>query len=528
MPQTIAGIVYELTNGATADIDDVWLDWTEWPPDVFAFLWMVLKESGLYRLVVSPLEKHEWPLDQEWRERVHRLPGRWLDWVDSLAASDDEKALPHESWARWRTWMNTLFKTLETTPLDRFEDHLPWRDCCLILEAHAIADGACTGLGIPEETPWPSFALTANHRLRTRGTLARHPTDVIRVLPKLRTAQVGLTLRSMSHHVACTTDRVSVEWRMSPQSPELRRAHRLSLLLVPWPNTVRDQFLRPVAGPLKNLDSTRFGFFDYVPAYKFDERYFVNLAQEARSRVDGPLGMVLPEAALTKEEALKLHKALDVEMTFFLTGIRGDRTNAALLLVPGERFAYEQPKHHRWCVDGSQIAQYGLEWSLNPARLWWENIEIGPRRLHFVCAAEWLSMCHLICEDLARLEPVSGLVRAIGPNLLIALLADGPQLERRWPGRYASVFSDDPGASVLTLSSLGMVQACGKGVHEPSRVIALWKDASRGARELELPPGASALLITLCAEYVTEWTADGRHDGGAAARLILVGEPQGL
>ena len=48
------------------------------------------------------------------------------------------------------------------------------------------------------------------------------------------------------------------------------------------------------------------------------------------------------------------------------------------------------------------------------------------------------------------------MLRAVGPNLIIALLADGPQIASRWPGRYAAAFADDPGSSVLTLTSAGM------------------------------------------------------------------------
>jgi 5-methylcytosine-specific restriction enzyme A len=47
-------------------------------------------------------------------------------------------------------------------------------------------------------------------------------------------------------------------------------------------------------------------------------------------------------------------------------------------------------------------------------------------------------------------------MRSVGPNLVVALLMDGPQLTARWPARYASVLADDPGSSVLTLTSLGM------------------------------------------------------------------------
>jgi hypothetical protein len=52
------------------------------------------------------------------------------------------------------------------------------------------------------------------------------------------------------------------------------------------------------------------------------------------------------------------------------------------------------------------------------------------------------------------LRPGADVMNAIGPNLVIALLMDGPQREHRWPGRYATVLADDPGSAVLTVTCL--------------------------------------------------------------------------
>jgi hypothetical protein len=61
-------------------------------------------------------------------------------------------------------------------------------------------------------------------------------------------------------------------------------------------------------------------------------------------------------------------------------------------------------------------------------------------------------------EDLARPDPVGDLVRSVGPNLVIALLMDGPQLRARWSGRYAMSLADDPGSFVLSVTSLGTTE----------------------------------------------------------------------
>jgi len=56
-----------------------------------------------------------------------------------------------------------------------------------------------------------------------------------------------------------------------------------------------------------------------------------------------------------------------------------------------------------------------------------------------------------------------------------------------------------------------------------SRVVALWKDRFKGATEIELPEGSSAIAISLSTRYGEEFTADGRGDGGTAAYPTLSG-----
>jgi hypothetical protein len=184
----------------------------------------------------------------------------------------------------------------------------------------------------------------------------------------------------------------------------------------------------------------------------------------------------------------------------------------------------QQRKHHRWRLDASQVRQYGLGTNLSHSRDWWEYIPLDERALTFVAINPWLTMVALICEDLARQDPAAELVRAVGPNLVISLLMDGPQLSARWPARYATVLADDPGSSVLTVTSIGMAELSRPPGVAPSRVVALWKDAKTGTPcEITLPRDADAIVLTLSAEYHEEWTADGRSDGGSTGYPILTG-----
>jgi hypothetical protein len=187
-----------------------------------------------------------------------------------------------------------------------------------------------------------------------------------------------------------------------------------------------------------------------------------------------------------------------------------------------------QAKHHRWCLDREQLVNYQLAGKLPGLRGSWENIELRERLLYFVTLNR-MTWSVLICEDLARQDPAADLIRAVGPNLVIALLMDGPQLNGRWPARYASVLAEDPGSSVLTLTSLGMAERCrpilrttGKRA-EPSRVVALWRDVQSGEIEIALDAGDDACVLTLECGVREEYSADGRSDGSAAGYPIFAG-----
>jgi hypothetical protein len=184
-----------------------------------------------------------------------------------------------------------------------------------------------------------------------------------------------------------------------------------------------------------------------------------------------------------------------------------------------------QRKHHRWCLDRNQILQYGLGGVMPASRDCWELTDLGPRSLSFMTLGSWMTLTALICEDLARQDPVSEIVRAIGPNLVVALLMDGPQLKGRWSSRYASVLAEDPGSSVLTLTSLGMA-ALSRPLAPADRrsgVIGLWRDVKYGEKELELQEGHTAAVLSLSRDSIEEFSADGRGDHSTSHFPVFAG-----
>jgi hypothetical protein len=308
---------------------------------------------------------------------------------------------------------------------------------------------------------------------------------------------------------------------------------------VPWPETITPtQFkaAEPISGSLLNMPEGR-GFFTYTPPSTSRSvlARITDIFRRATQLVGRIDGVIFPELALTAEQHKAVSRRIMREDSFLICGVAESSARPGTLgrnflafdvpISTEKRVSLTQHKHHRWKLDENQIRQYGLGTELDPRTAWWEHVTLEPRGLAFVSMRPWLTISALICEDLARQDPIGELVRSVGPNLVIALLMDAPQLASRWPARYATVLADDPGSSVLTITSLGMA-----GLSRPfnvglrPRVIALWKDAHFGVPvEIELPGHSTAAVLNLTVKQIEEYTADGRSDGGSTGYPILSG-----
>lgn len=490
-----------------------WAAFSSWPPNVFAFTSLLLEESGAYRFAVSPRAPHEWPPSPGWNALIAETARAWT------ACAVEERA------CKRILELGEVLREHRKTPLSSLARGDAWDLVTALLELHATADEACAGVGIPMAESFDRFVYRANLELAEKDTLARVANGTMTVLPKLRTPQAGISIRSLSQHLSAHRSEVRVRWRHANGLCS-SRDERLNLLVVPWPDRIEPTAFRPAASRLKNMDEGAFGFFDFDPGTSVDCSWLARLIDEAKTQCGIVHGVIFPEGAIAEDEIARIEKCLaERHVSMLVAGVRAPGKNFAHLGVhlEGDWDSWQQHKHHRWCIDGGQIHQYHLGPSLHPSKRWWENVEIPERELHFITANGWLTVCHLICEDLARQEPVASVVRAVGPNLVIALLLDGPQLMERWPGRYASVLADDPGSSVLTVTSLGMSLRSWSDQKPPSRVVALWKDPRRGAQPITLDRDDDALLLCLSAMWMKEWLADGRSDGGTAAQLVLSG-----
>lgn len=342
---------------------------------------------------------------------------------------------------------------------------------------------------------------------------------------------------------------MSAQWRTF-RRPTLSRV--INLLLLPWPLEVEARHFELVEQPANYLTTEEVHrTFTYKRAAETDhvfEKRLRDAIARAGRQVSTLDAIVFPELALSCSEWDVANRVASEERLLLVAGIFDDhdkdtglpvnscRVQVGTLTAPRSHAGVEVPanalpvlrqsKHHRWCLDRNQILQYDLGGQLPTGVRCWENSHVDRRDIFFATLGGWLTFSVLICEDLARQDPIADVMRAVGPNLVVALLMDGPQLTARWPARYASVLADDPGTSVLSLTSLGMCVRSRRpdAPSAPaSRVIGLWKDKLYGSRELALGAGREGCVLSLACEAKEEYSADGRSDRGGTEVPVFSG-----
>jgi hypothetical protein len=537
-------------------------DWTPfWPPDAFAVAAALLRRTGGYVELVNGLRS---------RSRLHVLSppdlrdlGRaWRDILEKRLHQDKSTdACPVEV----KNWWGELRRCAGKSIAECAQDAELIAAVCNLC---SVSDAASAGIGIrpilrkaekkdQTEGSFLAFAqklLTLNER---RSYCLRIPVDKLAVLGKQHTPQRGCTIRSLTHHLSLYIAAEIEAYWAGPYPAGEASLDVFNLLLLPWPARVRSEDFRvvPTRSGRPNPDAAGrpHRYFDFAPLGS--ERPDALAARVARALETASLhadrihGIVFPELALTPAQYLAIERVAIEKEAVLVAGIRlpesGDTDgmpgNACAVQPMGltaapatwsietstlaESMRCVQLKHHRWCLDRNQILQYELGGRLPASRDCWERIFIGNRAVTFVTLASWLTICVLICEDLARQDPVTDVIRAVGPNLVFALLMDGPQLRNRWPSRYASVLAEDPGSSVLTITSLGMSSRSRpkEGDADRSRTIGLWRDAVYGEQELTLAPDHDACVLSLVCKSQREYTIDGRDDGETAHFPVFAG-----
>ena len=523
---TVGGLWEWLAHGPVSD------EWLEWAPDIAACTSVLLQRSQAFRFVVSPPQPGVWPPPGErpFSERVRDAASEWRRAMDAGTG-----AAPTEVKRYWRS----LTDRLDIPLADLAEGH-PWELCEAALALHAIADETCAMGAVdgPAQGPGSIFRARARELLARTGSMSRLPADRVAHLPKSRTTSVGITHRSLSRYTSTTTEGIGVVWdRIPAPRPGSGPADgRANVLLLPWPLRIEETDFVPVPGSVRRPTREPFGFFTYEPSEPLDLELVDRLLATALEEAGGVDVVVLPEGCVDEQGVEALEAVLARHgVTMLVTGLRPqpaapDRFPLNCLHT-GVRFAgrwwhYRQNKHHRWFLDAGQIRTYDIAGALDPSVRWWEAMEIPERSVHVLELGRGMSVAAVVCEDLARLDGVAELLRSVGPTLVVTLLLDGPQLASRWTSRYAGVLADDPGSAVLTLTPLGMATRSHPAGRPPSRVIAMWKDPSRGLREIPLEPGAQGVLLTTVIGPAARYAADGREPADDATDFSIAGVHQ--
>lgn len=538
----ILDIIYRLLpNGTVPGRRRNWTAAPPWPPDMFAVTAFLVNASGCYSgprytnhgaaacYFTEAYRKDVVAIGEAWAKG--KLPRPVEELWRHLISNAEQEILGSDT-----TWCDTAMKLMAT------------------------ADEASAGVGFVDPakpSPIPDYLADQHWRrfLQRRQRPARGedlpylpdslcwrvPTSEVCVQPKVRTPQVGCTLRSLSHHLALLPPlgELKTRWLYAPRGLQ-PTDEPLNLLLVPFPYRIDGNGFAGDEGQNNpkffTLDQTWLRPSGRRLSPRRMASYLSDLVDCASNEVRRVHGLVLPELALDASQILEIAAILarQTELELLITGV-AERAHDRKSFPKNKVFAaifhhhrvltwWEQTKHHRWRLDGDQIRRYQLGDALDPRELWWERIQLGQRVCTFYVFRHGASLATLVCEDLARIDPVQAALRAVGPNLVIVLLMDGPQFERRWPGRYATVLADDPGSAVLTLTSFGMVRRSSMPGEEECREIALWKESpSATAIELKLPQGAHALLATLSQSWETNFTLDGRTDRDTTMRMSLSG-----
>jgi hypothetical protein len=481
-----------------------------WPPDVFGVAATLAELSGCYSWHrPAPTSRGQYNLEarelgKQWRERL--VPPRLVSgWWKQLSLSDSDISA--------------------MTP----------EECDAAMRLIAVTDEASEGIGFQADDPsyFQALYLAASAKSgfrpqarkllpyvrETLGSLL--PPAEACVQPKSRTAQVGCTLRSLSHHLALLPPKgvVTTHWGISVTAPQY--SEHLNVLLVPFPYVLADDVFE--ARDPRSRSGSYFGVRQsWLPAKSAELVKFVDQLWEAAAKKGARLhAVVFPELSLSPDLASIVAKRLRRRgLEFFVAGVgprKGGKPENFAEIHVGDDLS-RQGKHHRWCLENSQLRRYRLAHVLDAARVWWEDIELPGREVNFLVFRPGATLAVLVCEDLARVDPAQVVLRSVGANLVVALLFDGPQLDSRWPARYATVLADDPGSSVLTVTSMGMAR---RAQPNPEVEIALWKEAGSSAKTLALPAGHHALLLSLALKNEENWTLDGRSDLGTSYRVSL-------
>ena len=367
-------------------------------------------------------------------------------------------------------------------------------------------------------------------------------TSIVCVMPKIRVAAVGATIRNVSRNLSILPGRGEMRcfWDMTDAEPDSEDKETLDILLIPAPfKLAATDFVAQTnndgsisAATLRN-DKPNWENFHVKQSWIDSEGKRKKFLDDCVALVDATSvetravnGIILPEYALDHALFDALCKRLKAQMSdleFVVSGssdnCNGQKANSLLTRIwqkrePDQYITNSRRKHHRWRLDRRQIESYGLGTALNPkVSHWWETTTIGQRELYFHRFRTGSTFAALICEELARSDVCHEVLRAVGPNLVFALLMDSAQIPSRWSAQYAASLADDPGCAVLSFTSFGLVERANRLRTDGNSSVALWKDDTGTLVQIPMPEGDGprGILLSLWSEHVLDQTITGKR-----------------
>lgn len=536
---------------------DAWLLAPMVPTDMFAAAGHLCKISGLigffdpspYRtdqphcefVLTKDHRKSADSAAEEWRaEASAGVPPLYVkDLWESLVNSWEEEISPGKyvekadgppEW--WRSAL--LLVTISDMACNRIlRDPLkmydvgPFEEWMRLLYRTTLNRLHVTGDGEHHDRPPPSLGIMSD-------------SSVVCVLPKVRVSPVGATMRNVSRNLSLLPGRAEVRcfWETPINVAPAESRESLDILLIPEPSSINATDFDETGHTESEDKDVHYWMKDWS-TFKINQSWisagpvrdkFINhceaLLEKASKESRAINGVILPEYALdwdTFDDLCDRLKKKQPKLNFVISGTsencdreHGNHVMTRIWYVGDDvELTQSRRKHHRWRMDRSQLETYALTGSLNPKiKNWWEDTPLTQRQIHFQRFRERSVFAVLICEELARSEPCHEVLRSVAPNLIFALLLDGPQIKQRWPAQYASNLADDPGSAVLTFTSFGLIQRSNEQRHHPeNRSIALWKDDTGKFVEIDMPKGDNmgGVVLSLWSESVVDRTITGKQ-----------------
>lgn len=541
----------------------------DYPADLFAVAAYLLETAGAYHYLVPRDEPANWSASALLMDLDEHA-----EWVKSGQTWMGHAAVPE---LVTRLWSEIGKHAGDPVFVEHRPHAPPARWWLPAIGLLVIADEACADLGygttrevVPSGSAATSWVYDAWYSSQERiyqsllekaqahiTYFPQHSTvcmqadpDVVCVQPKSRTPPMGCTLRTFSHNLATLPPRGIVRacWQRPPGPLRSDDDDALNLLLIPYPFQISAQWfkghvrLTPEDADRSGVtNTTPWGWFELQQQWLNGRRqprgmtrrdaliaFTIKLIERSMEDVGHLHGVVFPELALDWPIYERIVEAVVTRfpsIEFLVAGssmnCKGEVANVALSSVfkssnpdwLARTITTSRSKHHRWRLDESQISTYALAAALDPRVTWWEKTMVPKREIHVNVFREASTFTTMICEDMARVDPCHTVLRSIGPSLVFALLMDGPQVPERWPARYATVLADDPGSSVLTFTSLALIERANRtGRKDGSRSVALWKEDTGRTVAIPCPDGHHGVVLTLSGYRTTEATFDGRQN----------------